>query len=267
MSVNKYRLLQPRVEDLVINLPIKMDFDNLGYQDTIDTYGGEILSNSINPLIDYEIVRFSHKGQQEGFPDPSKTSTPTPTLTPSVTFTPTPSATFTPTPSVTFTPTPSITQTTTTTPTVTPTCNNNLCICYSVIANTYGGACTTTYYNCNGVQDSITIPVQDNGLEFKICVRKDLGNDGIISNDCGFTAISPECGCNCTNQSCNDCDVETTPTSTPTSTITPTPSRTTNATPTVTPTNTTTPTPTPTVTPTELRYYSSNNLIGFNQNC
>lgn len=261
MTVNKYRLLQPRLNDLTISLPIKMDFDIVGYQDTINSFGEEVLTNSINAIVDYEVVRFTHKGLVEGFPNPSNTSTPTPTPTP------TPSVTFTPTPSATFTPTPTITPTTTITPTVTPTCNNNLCVCHSVIANTFGGLCTTTYYNCNGVEDSITILEDDNGLEFKICARKDMGNDGLISNGCGFNMILPECGCNCTNQSCDDCEVQPTPTSTPTNTLTPTPSRTTNATPTMTPTNTLTPTITPTPTPTELRYYSSNNLIGFNQNC
>ena len=265
MSVNKYRLLQPKLNDLTISLPIKMDFDIVGHQDTINSYGEEVLTNSINAIVDYEVVRFTHKGLIEGFPDPSKTPTPTPTPTPSSTVTPTPSSTLTPTPTVTQTTT--ITPTITPTTTVTPTCNNNLCVCHSVIANTFGGLCTTTYYNCNGVQESITIPVEDNGLEFKICARKDMGNDGLISNGCGFNMILPECGCNCTNQSCNDCEVEPTPTSTPTNTVTPTPSRTINVTPTMTPTNTLTPTPTPTITPSGLMYYSSNNLIGFNQNC
>jgi len=178
MSVNKYRLLQPRANDLTISLPIKIDFDVLGHQDTIDSYGEDVLTNSVNELIDYEIVRFSHKGLLEGFPDPSKTPTPTPT--PSSTITPTPSGTITPTPTKTNTPTP--TKTPTNTPTNTPT---------STI----------------------------------------------------------------------------TPTNTPTSSITPSITPSTTVTPTITPTNTTTPTPTPTVTPTELRYYSSNNLIAFNQNC
>lgn len=261
MSVNKYRLLQPRVNDLTISLPIKMDFDNIGHQDTIDSYGETILTNSINAIVDYEIVRFTHKGLIKGFPDPSKTSTPTPTPTP------TPSNTITPTPSRTIDATSTPTPTNTVTPTVTPTCNNNLCVCHSVIANTFGGACTTTFYNCAGNVDSITILELDNGNEFKICVRKDMGNDGIISNGCGFNMILPECGCNCTNQSCDDCNVEPTQTPTPTSSITPSITPTSSITPTLTPTNTLTPTPTPTVTPSGLIYYSSNNLIGFNQNC
>jgi uncharacterized delta-60 repeat protein len=155
-------------------------------------------------------------------PTITPTNTETPTITPTNTITPTPSATqinnLTPTPTATntLTPTPTITPTNTltSTPTITPSAtnnNNNLCICYSVIANTSGGACTTTYYNCAGNADSITIPVEDNGLEFKICVRKDLGNDGIISNGCGFVAISPECGCAFTNQSCDDCGVNPPP--------------------------------------------------------
>lgn len=265
MSVNKYRLLQPKLNDLTISLPIKMDFDIVGHQDTINSYGEEVLTNSINAIVDYEVVRFTHKGLNEGFPDPSKTPTPTPT--PSSTVTPTPSVTVTPTPSRTINATPTQTPTNTVTPTPTPTCNNNFCVCHSVIANTFGGACTTTYYNCAGNVDSITILESENGLVFNICVRKDLGNDGIISNGCGFNMILPECGCNCTNQSCENCDIAPTPTPTPTNTVTPTPSRTINVTPTMTPTNTLTPTPTPTITPSGLMYYSSNNLIGFNQNC
>lgn len=123
MSVNRYRLLQPRANDLTISLPIKIDFDILGHQDVIDNYGEDVLSNSINGLVDYEIVRFTHKGLREGFPDPSKTSTPTPTptITPSSTITPTPSSTLTPTPTKTTTVTPTNTSTPTVTPTNTPT--------------------------------------------------------------------------------------------------------------------------------------------------
>lgn len=184
MSVNKYRLLQPRLDDLTISFPIKVDFDNAGHQDTINSYGEYILTNSINPLTDYEVVRFSHRGLIEGFPNPSKTPTPTPT--PSKTVTPTPTKTTTPTPTKTIQATPTQTPTNTITPTITPT---------------------------NTPTSSITPSI--------------------------------------------------TPSNTVTSSITP--SRT--LTPTVTPTNTKTPTPTPTVTPTELRYYSSNNLTAFNQNC
>jgi hypothetical protein len=83
-----------------------------------------------------------------------------------------------------------------------------------------------------------------------------MGNEGIISNGCGFNKILPECGCNCTNQSCNDCEESVTPT--PTSTETPTPTSTSTPTstlvpPTPTPTSTSTPTSTlvpPTPTPT-----------------
>jgi hypothetical protein len=180
MSVNKYRLLQPKLNDLTISLPIKMDFDNVGHQDTINSYGEEVLNNSINAIVDYEVVRFSHKGLIEGFPDPSKTPTPTPT--PSSTVTPTPTKTVTPTPTRTITATPTITPTKTVTPTITPT-----------------------------------------------------------------SSLAPT----------------VTPTNTVTSSITPS----STITPTMTPTKTVTPTVTPTPSATELRYYSSNNLIAFNQNC
>jgi hypothetical protein len=180
MSVNKYRLLQPRLNDLTISLPIKVDFDNAGHQDTINSYGEYILTNSINALTDYEVVRFSHRGLIEGFPNPSKT--PTPTATPNKTATPTPTKTITPTPTKTINSTPTQTPTASITSTITPTA--------SIM-----------------------------------------------------------------------------PTITPTNTVTPSITPSITLSPTITPTKTITPTPTPTVTPTELRYYSSNNLIAFKQNC
>ena len=184
MSVNKYRLLQPKLNDLTICLPIKLDFDNVGQQDTINSYGEDILTNSINAVIDYEVVRFSHSGLIEGFPLPSKTSTPTPT--PTKTVTPTPTRTNAPT----------VTPTSTVTPTMTPT-------------NTI----TPTITSSNTPTPSIT------------------------------------------------------PSVTPTASITPSITPTITPTRTVTPTNTLTPTVTPTPSATELRYYLSNNLIVFNQNC
>jgi hypothetical protein len=184
MSVNKYRLLQPKLNDLTISLPIKLDFDNVGQQDTINGYGEDILTNSINAVIDYEVVRFSHSGLIEGFPLPSKTSTPTPT--PTRTVTPTPTRTNAPT----------VTPTSTVTPTNTPT-------------NTI----TPTITSSNTPTPSVT------------------------------------------------------PSMTPTSSITPSVTPTITPTRTVTPTNTLTPTITPTPSATELRYYLSNNLIVFNQNC
>jgi hypothetical protein len=72
-----------------------------------------------------------------------------------------------------------------------------------------------------------------------------MGNEGIISNGCGFNKILPECGCNCTNQSCNDCGETVTPTSTSTEGPTSTPTPTSTLVP-PTPTSTSTPTPTPT---------------------
>jgi len=180
MTVNKYRLLQPKLNDITISFPIKLDFDNVGQQDTINSYGENILSNSINAVIDYEVVRFSHSGLLEGFPLPSKTSTPTPT--PTMTVTPTPTRTATP----------MVTPTSTVTPTITPTNTN-----------------TPTVTSSNTPTPSISL----------------------------------------------------TPSVTPSITPTVTPTRT------VTPTNTATPTVTPTPSVTELRYYLSNNLIVFNQNC
>jgi len=184
MSVNKYRLLQPRVNDLTISIPIKLDFDNLGHQDTINSYGEDVLSKATNAILDYEIVRFSHSGLVEGFPLPSKTSTPTPT--PTRTITPTPTRTVSPTVTPTSTVTPSITPTNTITPSITS-------------SNTPTPSVTTTITPTASITPSIT------------------------------------------------------PTMTPTRTVTPT--------------NTITPTVTPTPSATELRYYLSNNLIVFNQNC
>ena len=163
MSANKYKLRLPNVNDLTISIPVSINVENLGQDDVIEQYEDTIISNAINDKIDYEIVRFQHKGYFPPIPvSASPTPTYTPTPTPTMTSTVTPTNTTTPT----YTPTPSIT------PTITPT-----------------------------------------------------------------TSITPSI----------------TPTITPTTSITPT--------------NTTTPTMTPTPSATELRYYSSNNLIVFNQNC
>ena len=159
MSVNKYKLKLPNVNDLTISIPVSINVENLGQDDVINQYEDIVISNAINDKIDYEIVRFQHKGYFPPIPV-SVSPTPTPTPTPSPTVTPT--NTITPT----TTPTPSIT------PSITPT-----------------------------------------------------------------TSITPSI----------------TPTMTPTRTVTPT--------------NTVTPTVTPTPSATELRYYLSNNLIVFNQNC
>ena len=77
-----------------------------------------------------------------------------------------------------------------------------------------------------------------------------MGNEGIISNGCGFNKILPECGCNCTNQNCGDCVETVTPTPTSTEGPTSTPTSTNTNTPTPTPTSTEGPTPTSTSTPT-----------------
>jgi hypothetical protein len=301
MGVNKYRLLQPRLNDLSIRIPVKLDFDILGHQDTINSYGDTVSSDSINPIIDYEVVRFTHKGVMEGFPSqtPTPTITPTPTLTSTISPTPTLTSTISPTPtqSATIPSTPSHTPTSTVTPTQTTPCVNDDCICYE---HTAIQACSITYYNCSGGLETLNIPIFDVGLDFKICVENKI-TGGIISDNCGFVQKTPICGCKCTNQSCVDCDIEesqtptptstptptltptitptptqsatipttqtSTPTNTPTPTITPTITLTPSITATITPTITETPTPTPTVTPTELRYYLSNNLIIFRQDC
>lgn len=247
MSVNKYRLLQPKLNDLTISLPIKMDFDNVGHQDTINSYGEEVLTNSINAIVDYEVVRFTHKGLTEGFPDPSKTPTPTPTQT--TTTTPTPTKTVTPTPTRTINATPTQTPTNTVTPTL-------ACICRQ---GYIGNNDPYFYTDCNGVYQNGSSA--DGTFICLDIVKPYTANVGSISSDPGCACISPNI----------------TPTTTPTSSITPsitptntvtssvTPSRT--LTPTVTPSKTLTPTPTPTVTPTKFDYYSSNNLIAFKQNC
>lgn len=247
MSVNKYRLLQPKLNDLTISLPIKMDFDIVGHQDTINSYGEEVLTNSINAIVDYEVVRFTHKGLIEGFPDPSKTSTPTPTPTPtpSSTVTPTPSSTLTPTPTRTINATPTQTPTITATPTL-------ACICRQ---GYIGNNDPYFYTDCNGVYQNGSSA--DGTFICLDIVKPYTANVGSISSDPGCACISP----NITPTSTPTLSV------TPTNTVTPTPSRTINVTPTMTPTNTLTPTPTPTITPSGLMYYSSNNLIGFNQNC
>ena len=117
------------------------------------------------------------------FPSPS----PIPiTVTPSVT------PEGTPEPSVTPEPTPTIP------------CVNTDCLCYEYTHNSLE-ACSITYFTCNGIQTTFTIPGEDNGLDFKLCVENNL-TAGIVSDSCGFVQVSPTCGCKCSNQSCDECE-------------------------------------------------------------
>jgi len=120
MSVNKYRLLQPNITDITIKLPVSINFDNLGIDDSISKYEDVVINDSVNNIVDYEIVRFQHKGAipASPTPTPTTTTTPTPTVTPTMTMTPT----VTPTNQASVTPTP--TNTVTPTSTVTPTASS-----------------------------------------------------------------------------------------------------------------------------------------------
>jgi len=66
MSVNKYKLIKPNVNDLLINLPIEINWDYLGHQDSIDSYEETIIDTITKDKIDYELTRFSPKKCREG---------------------------------------------------------------------------------------------------------------------------------------------------------------------------------------------------------
>jgi hypothetical protein len=126
-----------------------------------------------------------------------------PSLSPiPITVTPTSTPGGTPPSSpVPITVTPSVTPEGTPQPTPTIPCINTDCLCYTVVAQ---GACSITYYACNGTLNTLNIPIQDIGLDFNLCVENNL-TVGIVSDTCGFAQVSPTCGCKCSNQSCVSC--------------------------------------------------------------
>jgi len=58
--VNKFKFtISPNQKN--INIPIKIDFDNLGRDDLVKEYEKEVTEKVINPIEDFEITRFGHK--------------------------------------------------------------------------------------------------------------------------------------------------------------------------------------------------------------
>jgi len=126
-----------------------------------------------------------------------------PSPTPTITQTEIPPEPVSPTPSSTPPVSPNPTPEPTPEPTPTIPCINTDCICYEYTHNSLQ-ACSVTYFTCNGIQTTFTIPGEDNGLDFKLCVENNL-TVGIVSDSCGFVQVSPTCGCKCSNQSCVSC--------------------------------------------------------------
>lgn len=60
MDVNNYRLRKIN-NDYDLNIPIDIDFDVLGREDLIQEYENKIINKIVNPVDDFEIVRFGHK--------------------------------------------------------------------------------------------------------------------------------------------------------------------------------------------------------------
>ena len=65
MSVNKYKIIKPNIDDLSINLPVQMNWDYLGQQDSIDSYEDSVVDKITENKIDYELTRFSPKKCQQ----------------------------------------------------------------------------------------------------------------------------------------------------------------------------------------------------------
>ena len=59
MSVNKFKILQPRLTDKEINLPIEMTWDFLDRSNDIEVYEEKVIKDVINQDKDFEVSRFS----------------------------------------------------------------------------------------------------------------------------------------------------------------------------------------------------------------
>ena len=59
MSVNKFKILQPRLTDKEINLPIEMTWDFLDRSNDIEVYEEKVIKDVINQDKDFEVTRFS----------------------------------------------------------------------------------------------------------------------------------------------------------------------------------------------------------------
>jgi hypothetical protein len=60
MSVNKYKILLPE-NNKYLDIPLEMNWDFLGRDDSIQTYQNEILKDIIGNANDFEILQFTHK--------------------------------------------------------------------------------------------------------------------------------------------------------------------------------------------------------------
>lgn len=60
MDANNYRLRKNN-NDYELNIPIDIQFDVLGREDLIQEYEDKVINKIINPVDDFEIVRFGHK--------------------------------------------------------------------------------------------------------------------------------------------------------------------------------------------------------------
>jgi hypothetical protein len=60
MNANKIKIVKTDLDQFV-NVPINMQWDFMGNDDSIDTYQEEVLEQVIGPAADFEVARFSHK--------------------------------------------------------------------------------------------------------------------------------------------------------------------------------------------------------------
>jgi hypothetical protein len=56
---NSYRKIIKQEEEY-INIPLQINFDNLGREDLIEQFEEEVISEILNPINDFETLRFSH---------------------------------------------------------------------------------------------------------------------------------------------------------------------------------------------------------------
>jgi hypothetical protein len=57
--VNKYRIIQSDLDREII-IPVKIEFDLTGQEDAIKDYENDVVQEIINPIKDFEVVRFTH---------------------------------------------------------------------------------------------------------------------------------------------------------------------------------------------------------------
>ena len=59
MIVNKYKILRDNIDNQ-INIPIEMNWDFIGRDQSVDEYETEMVKEVIGIVKDFETVRFSH---------------------------------------------------------------------------------------------------------------------------------------------------------------------------------------------------------------